>query len=447
MTGPSAPRDKKLEELTDDDLARELARRRAQKLKGGGFLAAEDAGEAHAHGDQRLMLEGVLEQRMRTQDRSPKPCPKCGRPAGVKATHRARTVRTMSGELTLQRHYHYCDACRAGFYPLDRELGLSEDGEVSPKLMTRILDFGVTTVFSEAAERWSVHHSGTTISENLVRRVVQRQGIALSQVPVEQRPKFIRPAPTAAASLLVVQTDGSMLPMRAEAEWKEAKLGVIYREDQHVPTTPTVRGQLSGPRYAVSLQGIDDFRVELDHALRAERADEATTVAWVGDGAPWIWNLCDELCPNAVEVLDFMHMKQHAADCGKAVLGIDSPWQDLWVDSIVSRIEHGRLDEVLGDLRDLQPMLPGDPLAAVDNLLGYYQTNARRMDYPAYKDAGLPIGSGTVESSNRHVLQKRMKLAGQHWTEPGAQRMAQLRATYKTTGPAAFADLNLALAA
>lgn len=41
---------------------------------------------------------------------------------------------------------------------------------------------------------------------------------------------------------------------------------------------------------------------------------------------------------------------------------------------------------------------------------------------------GLPIGSGAVESSARHVVQQRMKRAGQRWSEPGAAAMVALRA-------------------
>ena len=45
-----------------------------------------------------------------------------------------------------------------------------------------------------------------------------------------------------------------------------------------------------------------------------------------------------------------------------------------------------------------------------------------------YRAVGLPCGSGAVESAHRHVLQKRMKLAGQHWIPDRADRLAQLRA-------------------
>lgn len=68
----------------------------------------------------------------------------------------------------------------------------------------------------------------------------------------------------------------------------------------------------------------------------------------------------------------------------------------------------------------------------------YFRTNANRMKYRLYRDSGLPIGSGAVESAHRHVLQTRMKRAGQHWAISNARRMARLRAAYRTAGAARF---------
>jgi hypothetical protein len=79
-------------------------------------------------------------------------------------------------------------------------------------------------------------------------------------------------------------------------------------------------------------------------------------------------------------------------------------------------------------------------LAALENLVRYYRTNANRMKYRVYREAGFPIGSRAVESASahRHVLQTRMKRAGQHWVIKTARRMARLRAAYRTAGAQRF---------
>lgn len=49
------------------------------------------------------------------------------------------------------------------------------------------------------------------------------------------------------------------------------------------------------------------------------------------------------------------------------------------------------------------------------------------MLYKSYKDRGLLIGSGPIESAHRFVLQKRMKQSGQKWTKKGGQAIANIR--------------------
>jgi hypothetical protein len=39
----------------------------------------------------------------------------------------------------------------------------------------------------------------------------------------------------------------------------------------------------------------------------------------------------------------------------------------------------------------------------------------------------LPIGSGEIESGHRHVIQKRLKVAGAWWKETNAHSMLNLR--------------------
>ena len=54
------------------------------------------------------------------------------------------------------------------------------------------------------------------------------------------------------------------------------------------------------------------------------------------------------------------------------------------------------------------------------------------MQYHIFKEKGLIIGSGAIESAHKDVLQKRLKLSGQRWTKKGLQQIAQLRAAYKS---------------
>ena len=73
----------------------------------------------------------------------------------------------------------------------------------------------------------------------------------------------------------------------------------------------------------------------------------------------------------------------------------------------------------------------GDKKEKQEKLLTYLTNNKQRINYKTYLDDGLFIGSGAMESANKEVIQKRMKLSGQRWTLKGAQQVVNLRIIFK----------------
>jgi hypothetical protein len=65
--------------------------------------------------------------------------------------------------------------------------------------------------------------------------------------------------------------------------------------------------------------------------------------------------------------------------------------------------------------------------AALQNLMTYLQNQEPRLAYQKFRDQGLDIGSGTVESACKHVVQSRMKRAGTRWKPANAQAVLSLR--------------------
>ena len=54
------------------------------------------------------------------------------------------------------------------------------------------------------------------------------------------------------------------------------------------------------------------------------------------------------------------------------------------------------------------------------------------MEYGTARAAGLPIGSGAVESANRPVVGIRAKQAGMRWSEPSLRGVLTLRALLRS---------------
>jgi hypothetical protein len=57
----------------------------------------------------------------------------------------------------------------------------------------------------------------------------------------------------------------------------------------------------------------------------------------------------------------------------------------------------------------------------------YIENNVSHIDYATYINKGYTIGSGAVESSNKYVLQNRLKQPGMRWNRYSAQSLVDLR--------------------
>ena len=283
-----------LSDVPTDVLMAEIARRQALEPEDD-MTAMELAFEQDGATLREKAMATRLQAKSEAEDSKSKRCPKCGGLARVKAKKRARTLQTLCGQHTYRRNYHYCEACGSGWYPLDEELGISKEGDLTFEVEKRILDLGVTDVFENAANRWSVHYS-FPISENLVRRVVDRAGKALEgAAPLAIQQELLPSSTDAAASVLIVALDGSMLPIRGEEPWKEAKVGVVARAEP--AKAGDTRLRLHSRRYTAVVGGPSDLKNDLAAALQADRALESPHSIWLGDGAPWIWNLAERLHP------------------------------------------------------------------------------------------------------------------------------------------------------
>ncbi|MFN0062415.1 MAG: hypothetical protein ACKVPX_07845 [Myxococcaceae bacterium] len=320
------------------------------------------------------------------EKRRPKPCPRCGQNARLRAANVPRTFQSLSGTHTLSRNYHYCEACQAGFYPRDECLGLPREGELSSELEKRVADFSVNDPYDIAEERWRFHYA-LPLSSNQFRQVAKRLGLQVAE----------------------------------SNDFIEAK-----------------RGHVSRARYVACLEGQERFKEELRAALKLENAPGDKRVVWVADGAPGNWSLASTLCPYAVQVLDWCHAVGHGMDCGKVLLGEEDIALPAWKARIEQLLMAGNIETLLAEIRACKEGANERAQAALDNLLRYYETNADRMRYADFLREGLLISSGIVESAHRHVLQIRMKRAGQHWSHKSGRQMARMRAISRTAGPDRF---------
>jgi hypothetical protein len=127
-----------------------------------------------------------------------------------------------------------------------------------------------------------------------------------------------------------------------------------------------------------------------------------------------------------VEIIDWWHLVEKVRAAATCLFGQSSPQAGAWVTQAKSLLWTGQRRAVMRQVRHVCPR--GQPLSeAVCSMISYIFHNRRRMDYTAYRQAGYPVGSGSVESGCKLVVQERMKQAGMRWSRPRAQAVLALR--------------------
>jgi len=277
--------------------------------------------------------------------------------------------------------------------------------------------------------------TGVTIGASTLQRLVEEYGGALAeqqaqeaqamvQVPKDETDVVWRQAPEPDSEVMAVSSDGVLVHIRDEG-WKEVKAVSISAVGQAVnPETGEQEVVLSQHSYRAGLWDAPTFATHHWAEACHRGLEKAKTVVCVSDGAVWIWAIVFMCFAVRVEILDWWHAVTRLWDIANH--GLATGEAAAWVQVQKASLAHSRLREVLHQIRLLYPRTQPLP-EVVRQAVGYFFHNRHRMDYAAYRQAGLPIGSGTIESACKTVVQARMKQAGMRWSREGAQAMLALR--------------------
>ncbi len=251
---------------------------------------------------------------------------------------------------------------------------------------------------------------------------------AMVRVPKDEEAVRWRQIAEPDSEVMAVSADGVMLHLRDEG-WKETKV-------MSVSAVPT--GE-RGDRAAAGAQRVEkhSYRAGLWDAKTfpnhywAERyrrgVEKAQQVVCINDGALWIGAMVCACFARRIEILDWWHMLQYVWQIAAAALGPDSSEASAWVQAQKAALAHGQLRLFFPRILRLYSNGSAPP-PVVKQAGAYLWKNRRRMHYAAYRQAGFPISSGTVESTAKTLVQQRMKQAGMRWSRHGAQAMLALRA-------------------
>jgi hypothetical protein len=241
----------------------------------------------------------------------------------------------------------------------------------------------------------------------------------------------ILPTVPAGAARQLMSADGAMVPL-THGEWAEVKsvaVGaiqppVLEHGERVVHTT-----ELS---YFSRLAEAETFSHLATVETQRRGTERAEIVCAVNDGAEWIQGFIDLQRHDAVRILDFSHAAEYVAKVGQVVWGEATPEFKGWLATTLHELKHDSPTQVLQTLRDMQHELEGGAASAetldrVRTAINYLDKRSAQMDYARFQAAGYPIGSGSIESGNKVVVEARLKGAGMHWTRPHVNPMVALR--------------------
>ena len=279
-------------------------------------------------------------------------------------------------------------------------------------------DFGADSAFGVCTTKMKEHY-GIEIPKSAIRVVVQKhaQGIAKYRGQKAEREEVI-----------LTETDGSLIPIVERNKesgikdlrkakkvcWKEVKLSFARGKDK----INRIYGGLIG---TVEQAG----EKMLECALLAGM-QEGTYVHGVGDGAPWIVEQFKLKFSNrGGYLIDFFHLCEYLS---KAAMWCNIFESNKWLEESKFKLKTGKHQEVFEEIKNkIEVLKVQDPESGLMQCYRYMEKRLDHMNYKAALDKELPIGSGEIESSHRHVVQKRLKIAGAWWLVENANGMLNLR--------------------
>jgi len=366
--------------------------------------------------------------------------------------YEVRELRSYFGLVALERAYYWIpgDGRREQIAPLDGELGLNEH-EATPALQKGLEALGVEVPFTRA-ERLLQELTRVQVSARTIAEVTEDAG---GRLRAEKQPRveeawgvFEGPScakakqglGTVAGDLgkwstvegparLYIQMDGGRV--NTEEGWREPKVAVLFRQ-QDVAAVSKDRHELVRKEYVGTMEGIEQFMKHVWEAGLRWGAHQAKEIIVLGDGAECFQRRAEELYPEAVQILDWYHASEHLWEVARALYGAESAEAAKWAEPRIDKLRAGGVGEVLAELRQLRPRRR-EVAQKVAELIGYYESNRQRMKYDEFESKGYFIGSGSVESGVKNVVNMRMKGCGMKWNVDRADRMIHARAARLST--------------
>ena len=290
-------------------------------------------------------------------------------------------------------------------------------------LLERVItDFGADVSFGQVVEKLTEHY-GISISASAVQNITKKHAKACYEMMEDEADLSGK----SESRCLIGEMDGAMIPIVLfeanesvdkrkwrKTGWKEARLSVAREKGS---LTKTFLATLGSTERAGTLLG---------RCAKRSGWVKTTKIHCLGDGARWIREEIERVFGTQSNYLiDFFHLSDYLAGAS-ATCCRDEPRK--WLKERQEEMREGRIEAVLILLRGhIEPEEIKDENAPVRKCIRYMENRPGQFKYKEAIAEELPIGSGEIESGNRSVVQKRLKIPGAWWNVETAEHMLALR--------------------
>ena len=146
----------------------------------------------------------------------------------------------------------------------------------------------------------------------------------------------------------------------------------------------------------------------------------------LGDGAFWIQEQVERVFGTKGSYLvDFFHLSEYLSGAAEKCCADEAR---KWLHERQEEMKTGQIEKVIDILKAYEEQADAkEANGSVRKCLRYIENRPGQFKYDEALAAELPIGSGEIESANRSVVQKRLKIAGAWWKPETAEYMLALR--------------------
>jgi Uncharacterised protein family (UPF0236) len=381
-----------------------------------------------------------------------------------------RTLKTAYGKVTYARQYLAGRHGQSGFFPLDAQLGLTND-RLSPwvmqwvaRLATR-MSFSASRMVCKAVLNWA---PATETIEQVVLGLGREAAPFMKQLD----------APAGDGEVLVIEVDGKCPPTATEEELakrrgkrkprhekdcpcgcqrhrgkakrqvrgskkrrkkgdkskhgKEVIVVVMYTlqcgEDGllHGPINKKIWASFAGRKAAATW-------ARAEATKRGFGPDTTKTIQILMDGCESLCQCMKKVFPQAIFTLDICHVVERLWALGRVYYAEGSDELREWVDDLKAFLYAGEVKELLGVLQNLLRQEPknGPGTKArrdtLEELIGYIEPRLDMMHYGRRLAQDLVIATGQVEGTVRQLVGERFDCAGMRWRRDKAEALLHLR--------------------